>query len=143
MRFLKRAWKTLTALPVYASALVAIATEGAGVIAKQLPAGQSGAVLHAGAAVAAVVAFGAYVVTRVEQVAPELRGFPTASLSKKAQVLLDLQAENDGLKNRLAVLEAAFGPAPVDPAPAPAPLPVAEPVVAPRTLDADVTTAVP
>lgn len=108
MTFLKRAWKTLTALPVYASALVAIATEGAGVIAKQLPAGQSGAVLHAGAAVAAVVAFGAYVVTRVETVAPELRGFPTASLSKKAQTLLDLQAENDGLKSRLAVLEASL-----------------------------------
>lgn len=144
MTFLRRVWATLATLPVIATALAASVTEVAGVIAHQLPVGPAGAVTHAGIAAVAVIGLGAFVVTQVETVEPELRGFPTAPLSKKAQALKDVAdaaaATKAEYEARIAALEvqlAAIQPVAVEgshegpaaPVPAEPAAPTAEPVV--------------
>lgn len=123
MTFLKRAWATLTTLPVYAAGLVAVVTEVAGLAAHQLPS-QAAGITHAGTVAVAVVGFGSWAVTRLTPVAKDLRGFPAAPLSKKEQDLADLSAALDEAKTQIDTLTQLLkapppdAPAPVLPGPA-------------------------
>lgn len=109
--FLKRLWATLTALPVYATALTAAVTAGSTWLAGQAP-GHAQTITHVGVVVVAVIGFGAWAVTRLTPVAAELRGFPKASLSAKEQALMDTLAALEETRAQVAELEARIAAIP-------------------------------
>lgn len=129
--FLKRAWATLTTLPVYAVAFSQAVSEGAHRLGEALP-GHSAIILQVGADVVSVIAFGSFVVTRVTPVAKKDRGFAQAPVKVKLEdyrsaldAIDDLTAKYGELKSELAqarqasVAAAKEQPAPAAPEPPP------------------------